>query len=58
LGDAAGERRPPNATRRKHILQTLDPAPFEDALGDAAVDALRLPSLYTLTTLPSKEFHK
>jgi hypothetical protein len=28
LGDAARERRPPNAARTKHVLQTLDPAPF------------------------------
>jgi hypothetical protein len=40
LGDSAGERCPPNATRIKYVLQTLDPRCLGNALGDTAVDAL------------------
>jgi hypothetical protein len=40
LRDAVGERRPPNASRTKHAPKTLDPTPFEDALGDATGDGL------------------
>jgi hypothetical protein len=48
LGDAAGERCPPNGSRRKNVPPMLDPASFEgvdpasfdDVLGDVAGDAL------------------
>jgi hypothetical protein len=40
LGDADGDRRPPNTARTKHVLQTLNPVPFGDGLEDATGDAL------------------
>jgi hypothetical protein len=40
LGDAAGERRPPNTVRTKHVPQTLIRRGLGDALGDAAEDVL------------------
>jgi hypothetical protein len=40
LGDATGERRPPNVARTKHVPQTLDSAWFGNGLGDATGDAL------------------
>jgi hypothetical protein len=33
LGDATGERHPPNVARTKHAPQTLDPAQFGGRLG-------------------------
>jgi hypothetical protein len=33
LGDAAGERRSPNAARTKNVPQTLDPTPFGGRVG-------------------------
>jgi hypothetical protein len=42
LEDTAEERRPPNGARRKHVPQTLDTAPFGNALGDVAGDALTI----------------
>jgi hypothetical protein len=35
LGDAVGERRPPNTARTKHVPQTFNPTLFGDVLGDA-----------------------
>jgi hypothetical protein len=37
LEDATKERHPPNATRTKHVPQTVDSAPFGDAAGDALI---------------------
>jgi hypothetical protein len=33
FGDAAGERHPPNATRTKHVPQTLDRRPLGTVCG-------------------------
>jgi hypothetical protein len=40
LGDTAGERRPPNVARTKHVSHELDPTPFGERFGNAAGDTL------------------
>jgi hypothetical protein len=56
LGDAVGERRPPNAARTKHVPQTLDPARFRDSLGDATGDALKDSGEYSDSNHVSLQF--